>query len=189
MYSEKELMLLCENKKEMKEKFYKDHLDFIKEWSESYVNKYKTICNDEDEYFFLIFIACEKAIDKYSFAKGDFYHLWSKITKREVMKFIKDRCKKILCLSLDSYQLNIQDMIIGDSIKANGESEFNKDLLFKDILDYVKENYKDEDYLVFLDYLSGYKIEEIARKEKMKQSLVIARLYKMLDDIKFQFSR
>ena len=144
MYSEKELMLLCENKKEMKEKFYKDHLDFIKEWSESYVNKYKTICNDEDEYFFLIFIACEKAIEKYSFAKGDFYHLWSKITKREVMKFIKDRCKKILCLSLDSYQLNIQDMIIGDSIKANGENEFNKDLLFKDILDYVKENYAEE---------------------------------------------
>ena len=55
---------------------------------------------------------------------------------------------------------------------------------------YLKiENYKDEDYLVFLDYLSGYKIEEIARKEKMKQSLVIARLYKMLDDIKFQFSK
>ena len=184
-----------EGDEEAKERFFKDNLNYIISKACIYVKKFSHISDDFEEYYSLLYESCLKTIEVYDESRGDFYHLWMRICKREVIRFVKktlNRKENIKVVAYDSSSElanALTEIELNDYYDKNREfieHLNNKDLAEK-MLIFVRENFKREEYEIFLMWLKGYRYDEIAKKYELTYSCVAARIYHIINVLQYKF--
>lgn len=149
------------------------------------LKKYNYICNDEDEYLFIIFDATKLAIDTYKEERGNFDNYWNTLIRNKKTKFInekynfKNRYVKTFSLN-DSEELEtFEKLTFHDSAKSSFEQKTNSMYL----LDVRKRIFKILDSCTIFDkkifalYFESYNFNEIAEILNVTRNKIIARFY------------
>lgn len=193
------LNLALSGDKEGREQLYFYLFEEMKATAKFYLNKYKYVCNDESEYFFLIYTATELALKNYKTELGDFINFWHFLVKREKNRFIfrkfnesqRDFCKGIFFFSNVDFENNFKENLSfldhGLERGALNIEELKVKEFSKAVFKYLESIGTKEDVVLIDMWMNSMHLLEISDKLKWEPNKVVSRLYYLLKKIKEKF--
>ncbi len=194
IYLDKKIILRAKNDdKDALEELFIDLEGEMHRLAYIYAVKYRKVCSDENEYLSIIFDATQKTIEIYDESKGEFYHLWMCVIKRDISHFVKERIKimsRVVCLdALDNDMKDNMCFSLSDfeAYEDTIPHKFYVKSESKKMIKYVRLHYsKEETELFYLWYL-GYTFNEICAISDVSIPQAASKIYSIIKVLKNHF--